>query len=67
LWIKVVKKKKGAMVDRVEVMNAILEEAKRKTFMLHVCITRWTEKGTGKNQRTRIGALDIPISLAWRG
>ena len=36
-WIEVVKKQKGTSMDRMEMMNATLEEeAKRKARVLHV-------------------------------
>ena len=65
-WIEVVKKQKGVIVDRFEVMNATLEkEAKRKARALHVRVTGWTEKGSSQQDaedlRTRIGASDVPI------
>lgn len=70
-WIEVIKKQKGAMVDTVEVMKATLEEdAERKMHTLHVHIIGWTEKGSPQqnveNLQTKIRALDIAISSAWR-
>ena len=70
-WIEIVKNHKGAIMDRVEVMNATLEEeAKRKARALHVRVTGWTEKGSpqqdAEDLRIRIGASNVPISSAWR-
>ena len=70
-WIEVVKKQKGTSMDRMEMMNATLEEeAKRKARVLHVRVVGWAEKGSPQedatNLGTKIGASDIPFASAWR-
>ena len=69
-WIEVVKKQKGTSMDRMEMMTATSEEAKRKARALHVRVIGWAEKGSpqedAKNLGTKIGVLDIPIASAWR-
>ena len=66
-----VKKHKGAPENRVEVMNATLEEeARRRARALHVRVVGWEEKGSpqedAKALATKIGASDVPIASAWR-
>lgn len=70
-WIEVVKKHKGMPDNKVEVMNATLEEeAKRRARTLHVRVTGWEEKGSPQEDAhalgTKIGASDVPIVNAWR-
>ena len=70
-WIEVVKKQKGTSMDRMEMMNATLEEeAKRKARVLHVRVVGWAEKGSPQedatNLGTKIGASNIPFASAWR-
>ena len=61
-WIEAVKKQKGTSMDRMEMMNATLEEeeAKRKARALHVPMVGWAEKGSpqedAKNLGIKIGA-----------
>lgn len=70
-WIDVVKKNKGIPANKIEVMNATLEEeTKRKVRALHVRVTGWNEKHSpqedAKALATKIGAQDVPILDTWR-
>ena len=70
-WIEVVKKHKGTPENRVEVMNATLEEeARRRAHALHVRVVAWEGNGSpqedAKALATKIGASDVPIASAWR-
>lgn len=70
-WIEVVKKHKGMPGNRVDVMNATLEEeARRRARALHVRVVGLEEKGSpqedAKALATKIGASNVPIASAWR-
>ena len=70
-WIDVTKKNKGSAGNKVDIMNATLEEeARRKARALRVRVVGWAEKGTpqedAKNLSVKIKADKVPIVDAWR-
>lgn len=65
------KKNKGATPNRVEVMNASLqEEAKCRVRAFHVRVIVWEEKATPLEDAhalaTKMGHVDMHVMHAWR-
>ena len=58
-WIEIVKKRKGTLVDKIQMINAKLdEEAKMKARALHVWVVAWAEKWIPQEDAKNLSSID---------